>query len=221
MDQHLDTGQHTNPWLEAARSVPTTQQSTTPPINPSSTTTTPIDSSAEPSRAWTPEPATAPSTAFAGKNLPVRYGLHPVLVSVHGGAGATVWSRILEAVDGGTLEAWCTSNRNGELTGPVVLVLRASVDGIAAARHALSTQGTEAFTFALVVPAGPGKAPRQIMAELRILGGAIPTVHVPWVPGLLLKRSDHIAPSDIPAKELTKLTTALTRQGVPIEGETP
>ena len=78
----------------------------------------------------------------------------------------------------------------------------------------------DAFTAALVVASAPGKLPRRLLAELRILEGAVPTIHAPWVPGLLLKRAADAAPSDVPAKEITKITTMLTNQGIPTQGET-
>jgi hypothetical protein len=187
----MGTSQQTNPWLEAARSIPTSAPPGTAPGHPAQEDAAPVVEAAE---------------------------QRPVLVSAHGGSGTTAWSRILGAVDGGNVNQWASEHEAADV--PVVLVLRASVEGITAAKIILATHGAERFAAALVVAAAPGKLPRRIMAELRILSGALATLHAPWVPGLLLKRAANAEPSDIPAKELNKLTTTLTQQGVPTQGDT-
>ncbi len=192
--QRMDTNQPTNPWLLAARSIPT----------PTPTETTPVEPAHE--------------EAPAESETPENRQQCPVLVAAHGGAGATVWSRILGGSDGGNVDSWAADRQTD--TGPVVLVLRASMDGISAAKNVLADYGADTFTAALVVAAGPANPPRRLSDELRILAGAVPLAHTPWVPGLLLKRAVTTAPTDLPAKELSKLTTTLTNHGVYTEGET-
>lgn len=158
-------------------------------------------------------PAAVPSTNSqdAASSRPAR----PVLVGAHGGAGATAWAGILDATDAGNIHTWDGDQKDGA----VVLVLRASLDGVTAAKNALATHGADRFAAALVVAAGPGRSPRRINDELRILAGALPVARTPWVPELLLKRAVNTAPTDLPAKELTKLTTTLANHGVHTERE--
>lgn len=141
----------------------------------------------------------------------------PVFVGAHGGAGTTAWAGILDGVDAGNINTWTTNEQEPDTT--VVLVLRASLDGVTAAKTALAHHGAEAFTSALVVAAGPGRTPRRINDELKILAGAVPLARAPWVPELLIKRAVNAAPTDLPSKELNKLTTTLNYHGVHTEGE--
>lgn len=180
---------------------------------------------AQPVNAWleaarslpTPAPvATTPDTTTENEESTDTGRDRPVFVGAHGGAGATAWAGILGGIDAGHINAWDTHRK----TAALVLVLRASLDGVTAAKNALATQGADTFTAALVVAAGPGRAPRRINDELRILAGAVPLARTPWVPELLLKRAVNTTPADLPAKELTKLTTTLANHGVDIERET-
>lgn len=205
VEQHLETSQDTNPWLEAARSIPA------PPVPEAqrSASENPVQDNP-----LQDDPAVEVEAE------------HPraVLVAAHGGAGTTTWSHILGAADGGNIEHWASerwvSERDpGDI--PAVLVLRASVEGINTAKSLLAHYGVDAFATALVIPAAPGKLPRRITSELRILGGAISIIHAPWIPALLLKRAAHAAPTDLPPKELTKLTMMLANQGIGTQGETP
>lgn len=194
VEQDMDISQQTNPWLEAARAIPAPKASKVQlrASESSLQEDTVLDMAGEQHRA--------------------------VLVAAHGGSGVTTWAHILGAVDGGTVDRW-VSERD-PIGGPAVLVLRASVEGITAAKRILALYGVDAFASALVVAAAPGKLPRRIAAELRILAGAVELIHAPWVPGLLLKRAANAASSDVPPKELTKLTTMLTNQGITTQGET-
>lgn len=190
----MDTSQDTNPWLEAARSIPV------PRVTDALGTA----------------PLTSPQEDTSVEVEPEQH--RAVLVAAHGGAGTTTWSHILGAVDCGNVERWVSEREPGDITA--VLVLRASVEGINTAKSILALHGVDAFAAALVVAASPGKLPRRITSELRILGGAINIIHAPWVPALLLKRAAHAASSDLPPKELIKLTTMLTHQGIHTQGET-
>lgn len=190
----METNQETNPWLEAARSVPAPQISETKQTLPQTPLEEELLAEAEPEQH------------------------RAVLVAAHGGAGTTTWSHILGAVDGGNIEHWAAEHQPTGL--PALLVLRASVEGISTAKSILALHGVEAFAAALVVAASPGKLPRRITSELRILGGAVNLVHAPWIPELILKRAAQAAPSDLSTKELTKLTTMLTNQGIATQGET-
>lgn len=138
----------------------------------------------------------------------------PVFVSAHGGAGATSWAAILGGVDGGSLHHW-----TGE-SAPVVLVARATLDGVDAAKQAMSTHGAANFACVLMVASAPGKPHRMIANELKVLSGGVLLVPIPWEPGLLIRRAPLASSTDIPPKELTKIITGLTEAGVTIQGET-
>lgn len=133
-------------------------------------------------------------------------GLRTVFVAAHGGAGATTWARVLGGTDGGP--------EMPDDGVPVVLVARGSVAGIDAAKRILAAHAA-AVACVLVVPAAPGRPHRTIRNELRVLGGAAPLVHAPWVPALLAMRPAQAGPDDIPPKDLARLRAALppTREG--------
>ncbi|MDR7161744.1 hypothetical protein [Arthrobacter sp. BE255] len=143
-------------------------------------------------RAAAPEEDHAP----AAEDQPVGF------VAAHGGAGATAWASILDGTDHGPqLPADGT---------PVVLVARASLHGIDAAKAAIAAHGRAAFSAVLTVPAVPGRTPRLIQNELKVLAGAVHLVPAPWVPGLLIKRSALADFTDVPAKDLAKVRAALS-----------
>lgn len=134
------------------------------------------------------------------------------------GAGATSWAHLLGALDGGLLSAKSTWT---VATVPnTVLVTRGSIDGIDAAKAAIAIHGYERFACVLLVPALPGRLPRLIADEVKVLSGALPIVHVPWLPSLLTHRASQLSPADISPKELTKIITGLSAAEVFIEGAT-
>ena len=143
----------------------------------------------------------------------------PIFLAAHGGAGATSWAHILGGVDGGLV-----SDPNKETPVPgadIVLVTRASIDGVDAAKSAIAIHGYERFACVLLVPSTPAKMPRLIADEVKVLSGAITIIPTPWNPALLVRRAVQLNHTDIPPKELTKIITALTQAGITIEGETP
>lgn len=161
-----------------------------------------------------PAPGTgtaAPAPGPAGSPA----GQVPVYVPAHGGAGATVWASVLGGRDGGPAGARCTPAEGT----PVVLVCRGSVDGITAAKQVIAARGVSLFACALVVPAGPGRTPRLIAHELKVLAGALPVIRVPWVPVLLLKHGSRVGPGDVCPKDLHRIHTALTAAGATVQGE--
>lgn len=97
------------------------------------------------------------------------------LVGVHAGAGASMWSRLLDLPE---------AQLNDELTGTVVLVCRSTPTGINAAKSAIHARGTDAVDAVLVVADAPGKPIPAAARELRVLAGAMPVVPVPWIPRL-------------------------------------
>ncbi|TYC96599.1 hypothetical protein FQ377_13810 [Arthrobacter echini] len=185
------TEQETNPWITAAQT-------------PASTLAAP-----QPSVVSAPDAGTEP--------VPAEQAGLAVFLAAHGGAGATVWASALGGRDGGLVTSWVSET----VTGGVVLVARSAIDGITAAKQAIAHHGAEAFTCVLAVAAAPGRAPRLISDELKILAGALPLVQTPWIPTLLIRRSVLVSATDIPTKDLTRITTELTRAGVTFEGETP
>jgi hypothetical protein len=143
-------------------------------------------------RAAAPEEEPTP----AAEEQPVGF------VAAHGGAGTTAWASILDGADHGQ-----QLPKDGT---PVVLVARASLHGIDAAKAAIAAHGTAAFSAVLIVPAVPGRTPKLIQNELKVLAGAVPLVPAPWVPGLLIKRSALADFTDVPAKDLAKVRAALS-----------
>ena len=159
-------------------------------------------------------PAPAPEAAAPAGPRQV-----PVFVAAHGGAGATSWAHILGGVDGGLV-----SDPNRETPVPdtdIVLVARASLDGVDAAKSAIAIHGYDYFSCVLLVPSSPMKLPRLITHEVKVLSGAISIIAVPWTPALLVRRAAQLSHTDISSKELTKIIASLSQVGVTIEGETP
>lgn len=122
--------------------------------------------------------------------------------AAHGGAGATAWAAILDGADHGQQ---LPIDR-----APVVLVARASMHGIDAAKAAIAAHGPAAFSAVLIVPAAPGRTPRMIQNELKVLAGAVPLIPVPWVSGLLIKPSALADFTDVPGKDLAKVRAVLS-----------
>lgn len=125
-----------------------------------------------------------------------------VVVAAHGGAGATTWSRILGGLDAG-------SEIPAGTQGPVVVVARASIAGIDAAKAFIRRHGAPAIACVLVVPAAPGRTHKTIRNELRVLGGAVRLVETPWVPELLALRPAEVSETDVPPKDLARLRAEL------------
>lgn len=162
---------------------------------------------------------TAPTLALepAADGDAVKPGsCRPIFLSAHGGAGATVWASVLDGHDGGPAMKWAPADSP---QGGAVLVLRSTMDGIASAKKVIAHHGADAFTCVLAVAAAPGRPPRVISDELKILGGAVPVARAPWVPALLVRRAVQATSADIPIKDLTRLTADLTTAGVTLEGE--
>ena len=143
----------------------------------------------------------------------------PVFLAAHGGAGATSWAHILGGFDGG-LVSGAHQNASSPRTKPV-LVARASLDGIDAAKSAIAIHGYERFSCVLLVPSSPAKMPRLIANEVKVLSGAITVIATPWATDLLVRRAAQLSATDISSKELTKIIASLSQVGVTIEGETP
>ena len=160
----------------------------------------------------TPAPVPTPAAPSEGSEL-------PVFLAAHGGAGATSWANILGGVDGGLV-----SNQEREILVPyadTVLVARASLDGVDAAKAAIAIHGYARFTCVLLVPSSPTKMPRLIANEVKVLSGAISIITVPWTPTLLVRRAAQLSPTDISPKELIKIIASFSQVGVTIKGETP
>lgn len=142
----------------------------------------------------------------------------PVFVAAHGGAGATSWAHILGGVDGGLI-----SDKTKEKIAPdtaLVLVARASIDGVDAAKAAIAIHGYDRFACVLLVPASPGKMPRIIAGEVKVLSGALGIILTPWTPSLLSYRAAQLGPTNIAPKELNKIIAGLTQVGLTFQGET-
>ena len=142
----------------------------------------------------------------------------PVFLAAHGGAGATSWAHILGGVDGGLVTG--LRQETPASGADVVLVARATLDGLDAAKSAIAIHGYERFSCVLLVPSSPAKMPRLIANEVKVLSGAITVIATPWVTDLLVRRATQLSATDISSKELTKIIASLSQVGVTIEGET-
>ncbi|MEO8223141.1 MAG: hypothetical protein ABI563_20450, partial [Specibacter sp.] len=160
----------------------------------------------------TPDPAPQVRAPAAPAGL-------PVFLAAHGGAGATSWAHILGGVDGGLVTQ--IKQQAPAPRAELVLVARASLDGIDAAKSAIAIHGYGRFACLLLVPSSPAKMPRLIANEVKVLSGAITVIATPWAPGLLVRRAAQLSHTDISSKELTKIIASLMEVGVTIEGETP
>ena len=147
----------------------------------------------------------------------------PVFLAAHGGAGATSWAHILGGVDGGPVTGLVTGlGQEAHAPGAeLVLVARASLDGVDAAKSAIAIHGYDRFACVLLVPSSPTRMPRPIAHEVKVLSGAITVIDTPWTPSLLVRRAAQLRPTDISPKELHKITASLSQVGVTLEGETP
>lgn len=127
-------------------------------------------------------------------------------VAAHGGAGSTTWARILGGHDAGRVAPMGEDQR-------IVLVTRASAVGIDAAKNFLAAQAAQ-VAYVLVVPAAPGRMPKVLANELRVLEGAAPLVQVPWLAELITRRPATVVATDVPAKDLARIRAALpTNEG--------
>lgn len=203
------TGNETNPWLRTGRTPASV--ATAPPFN--DTAPAPTTEAEEEQNVGEVEDTS--SEPFEEVAAPQRTGA--VFLSAHGGAGATMWSSAFKGHDGGLVTTWGRETTPGD---GVVLVLRGTVDGIAAAKQAIGRYGKDSFTCVLAVAAAPGREPRLIHDELKVLAGAVTVVRVPWIQTLILRRSALVTSKDVPAKDFTKLTAALIKAGVTLKGET-
>lgn len=147
------------------------------------------------------EPAT---TAAAGRGEAADHERLPLpLVSAHGGAGTSTWARLLNATEvGGRASAPAGG-------GMFVIVTRGSVAGIAAAKAILHDHAPSVRAV-LLVPAAPGRRPRRLVQELKILRGAVRVVEVTWRPDFLLRRPTEITPDLLPERERRRLLTELS-----------
>lgn len=204
------TGNETNPWLRAGR-TPASVATASPLNEPALAPTT----EAEEEQQSVDEVEGTSSEPSEEVAVPQRTGA--VFLSAHGGAGATMWSSAFKGHDGGLASTWERETTPGD---GVVLVLRGTVDGIAAAKQAIGRYGKDSFTCVLAVAAAPGREPRLIHDELKVLAGAVTVVRVPWIQTLILRRSALVTSKDIPAKDFTKITAALIKAGVTLKGET-
>ena len=204
------TGNETNPWLRAGRTPASV--ATAPPLNDSAPASITEMEEEQQSVDEVEGTLSEPSEEVA---MPQRTGA--VFLSAHGGAGATMWSSAFTGHDGGLVTTWERDITPGD---GVVLVLRSTVNGITAAKKAIGRYGKDSFTCVLAVAAAPGREPRLIHDELKVLAGAVTVVRVPWIQTLILRRSALVTSKDIPAKDLTKITAALIKAGVTLKGET-
>ncbi|MEV0185804.1 DUF6668 family protein [Streptomyces sp. NPDC050625] len=123
-------------------------------------------------------------------------------VCAHGGAGATTFSRALGGVDIGT--RWPDVTR-GE-PGRFLLVARTHAAGLQGASRALEAvrtgrhpAGIELMALVLVADA-PGRLPLGLAQRVRVVGSAVRSFRVPWIPSWRMGR-----PVEKPPKEITDI----------------
>ena len=175
-----------DPWVLAGRRVAAS--------NPADATTGPEARAAAEDQA-----ATAPAVDL-------------VFLGAHGGAGVTTWASILGGRDAGAIPP-TRALGPGASTAVPVLVARASVTGIEAAKRALADRDPASgprVSRLLIVAAAPGRTPRLIQHELRVLRGAgLPVATTPWIGALLLRRPETASPTEVGLKELERIRVEL------------
>lgn len=119
----------------------------------------------------------------------------------HGGAGSTTWAAILGGIE---VPADQLARLVTRRTWSVVLVARASVVGIEAAKRILAENQGQ-ISYVLLVPTGPGRPHKLIRNERKVLAGAITVVDAPWVPDLLLRLPEAVQPQHVPERDLARL----------------
>lgn len=99
-------------------------------------------------------------------------------VGAHGGAGV---STLCRAAGTGTDcgRQWPASDHRGHR---VLLVARTHGAGLAAVRQVLAARGADAVHGVVLVADAPGRLPRELRQQVRVLSGAAPRQwQVPWV----------------------------------------
>lgn len=132
-----------------------------------------------------------------------------VWVGAHGGAGVTTLCRAA-GVGLDCARQWpqSSSDRAGER---VLLVARTHGGGLAAVRGVLGTRGPTAVHGVVLVADAPGRLPRELRQQIRVLSGAAPRLwQVPWVEAW---RTDATA---TPPRHIVALLSAVT---TPLIGE--
>ncbi|MFB8772379.1 DUF6668 family protein [Streptomyces broussonetiae] len=132
-----------------------------------------------------PAPTGRPAPVSPGDGAaPVSRGDRVAWVSAHGGAGASTLARVLGGADVG--RRW-PDPADGE-PGEVLLVARTHHAGMRAASQALNAlrkgehpAGVRLVAVVLVADA-PGRLPRPLGRQVRVLRSAATVHRVPWVP---------------------------------------
>ncbi|MEV0036457.1 DUF6668 family protein [Streptomyces sp. NPDC050804] len=128
----------------------------------------------------------APGGPGAATHPPAAHshGLDVSWVAAHGGAGATSLARALGGADVGT--RWPDPARDEP--GRVLIVARTHASGIQAASTVLDAlrtgshpDGLDLVAVVLVADA-PGRLPLELARKVRVLGSAVTTHRIPWIP---------------------------------------
>lgn len=124
-----------------------------------------------------------------------------VWIGAHGGAGVSTLQRAA-GVGTDLGQQWPPVQAPGNR---VLLVARTHAAGLAAVRRVLGTRGPDLLHGVVLVADAPGRLPRELRQQIRVLSGAAPRLwQVPWVEAW---RSDATA---APPRQIVHLLTNLT-----------
>ncbi|ALE04788.1 hypothetical protein AL755_03635 (plasmid) [Arthrobacter sp. ERGS1:01] len=129
-----------------------------------------------------------------------------VLVGAHPLAGTSTWATLLGMETADVAPSYA----------PIVGVCRSTVPGIAAAKKLMAQVGPERVLAFLIVADAPAALPSQVTRELKVLGGGVPVVMVPWVNAL--RNADFTDTTTVPPKVLVRIKASLTGHSVPLPG---
>ncbi|MFD7502287.1 DUF6668 family protein [Streptomyces sp. NPDC059850] len=146
--------------------------------------------------------------AVAGRAPSPHQGQQVAWITTHGGAGASTLARILGGADIG--RRWPDPAR-GE-PGQVLLVARTHHAGMRAVSHALNAlrkgehpDGVRSLAVVLVADA-PGRLPRPLGRQVRVMRSAAEVHRIPWVPAWRLGEDPDRLPRQV--RVLARLVSA-------------
>ncbi|MFB2586975.1 hypothetical protein [Herbiconiux liukaitaii] len=110
------------------------------------------------------------------------------LYGLHHGSGASTWAELLDSTEIANPDA---------ASGRLLLVARTTLRGVEEAKQLTYRAGA-----VLMVADAPGNVPADVRRGIKVLSGAAPIVHVPWVPPLrgMLTVSQNPAMARVAAK---------------------
>lgn len=161
-----------NPWITSPASPEVLDETRDPHVPPAAVISTPLAGMVEPDAADRLERRTVSGSASVW------------ITGTHGGSGE---SRIADIIDGARAVNHCWPVMPDGSTPRVLLVCRADMRGLTAARSALTQWASGAAPSVdllglAVLADAPGKTPKELRGFASIVGGGAPRLwNLPWV----------------------------------------